>query len=162
MGGVSGSPCARSARAVAFHRRVRRAAWRRLQRAAWARKANVPSSEILWAASRMGTLLQGLSGYSMALRESADSVSPRRFNPLSKSLSRNWRQNPRLRCDGHAVNLPSSECRSGGLMHVAAESDRQLAAFPVGGAAGDPRIGRAGSPGDVGHSGGRQRHRDCA
>jgi signal transduction histidine kinase len=73
--------------------------------------------EILAGASKMGTLLHGLSGYSMALRESADSVSSASLQSAFKIVVAELQDSIRA-CDARvaAVNLPTVNAGLEGLM----------------------------------------------
>jgi signal transduction histidine kinase len=73
--------------------------------------------EILAGTSKMGILLQGLSGYSMALRESADSVSRASLQSAFKIVVAELQDSIRA-CDATvaAVNLPTVNVGLEGLM----------------------------------------------
>ena len=133
MGGVSGSSHTRPARAFAFHRCVLRVAGGPCTKAAWARKAIGPCGEILAGASKMGTLLEGLSGYSLALRESrSESASLQSaFKIVVAELDDQIRD-----CDATVtgVDLPKVNVSLERLMQLLREPDRQLAALPLGSA----------------------------
>jgi signal transduction histidine kinase len=70
-------------------------------------EANQALDEILAGTAKMGTLLEGLSGYSMALRESAESVSAASLQSAFKIVVADLDERIRA-CDATvtAVNLP--------------------------------------------------------
>jgi signal transduction histidine kinase len=73
--------------------------------------------EILGGASKMGTLLEGLSGYSLALRESAESVSPASLQSAFKIVVAELEDSIRA-CDAAVtgVGLPRVNVRLERLM----------------------------------------------